>query len=326
MPILEKVLRRLSGRKPVSEIWDQPTPARHAGLHLTGEQDHIASARATLQRALLLEKRDPVAIHKVWSKARAQLRDYVLNDDFRSFLQHPVCRQTFFRTGWGAPQEYELDCLQGSQFGHDLLQSIADPLIGAPEMSPRLPRISTNMLGMMYYLLRVKKLYENRWPDRVVEVGGGYGAFSYLFCLQKPNAAYAIIDLPEMLALQHYFLSSAFPERTIHLASSSDVMLREGHTSLIPVSVLEDCHMETDFLFSTFAISEMPRQLQSQFENHQFWGARKLFLTGQLRTETPEFGWVPHGEVVGAVMEHYNRIAIERFHIGQNYILQAEQT
>jgi putative sugar O-methyltransferase len=297
----------------------QPSPSRAL------EQDRLRHARGMLQRALVVEKQLPASVHKEWRKARGELRDYIFNKDFSSFLQHPICRHMFFRTGWSPAQEYELHHLQASEFGSYLLQNVADPVVGQPEMSPRLPNVSTNMLGMMYYLLRVKRLYENGWPHRVTEVGGGYGAFGYLFCLQNPTVAYAIVDLPEMLAFQHYFLSLALPQRKIQLATSAEINLVEGGTTLIPVSLVSDCHFETDLCFSTFALSEMPRRLQLQIEKQKFWNAKTLFLAGQLRTEAPQFEWVAHGEVVGAVMEQYKHVMIERFHIGNSYLLQAQR-
>jgi hypothetical protein len=43
------------------------------------------------------------------------------------------------------------------------------------------------MLGMMHYLLRVMAaFYEDHWPERGIELGVGYGVFSYIFCLTNP--------------------------------------------------------------------------------------------------------------------------------------------
>src|ERR1035441_4291692 len=156
-------------------------------LTATLQQDHLKSARTVLRAALTVEKRHGVTVHKEWVKAREQLRDYILNQNLDSFLQHSMCRRMFFRTGWGPAQEYELHYIGASEFGRRLLREVADPSVGQPEMSPCLPKLSANMLGMMYYLLRVKRWYENELPRRVIEVGGGYGAFSYLFCLQNPT-------------------------------------------------------------------------------------------------------------------------------------------
>jgi putative sugar O-methyltransferase len=321
------VMRGLAKLKSfVANASEHPASTGLPSLPAILERDDLTSARTTLQKALAVEKRYPVTVHKEWTKARAKLREYILTQDFSNFLQHPICRHVFFRTEWGPGQDYELRCLQASEFGCYLLKEITDPMIGDPDMSPRLPRISTNMLGMMYYLLRLRSMCRNGWPSQIVEVGGGYGAFSYLFCLQNPSAAYAIVDLPEMLSLQSYFLSQALPDRKIQLATSANINLHEGETKLIPVSLVENCHFEVDLFFSTFAMSEMPRRLQSWFENRKFWNARKLFLAGQLRAEAPEAGWVPHTEIVGAVMEQYDEILIERFHLGMNYLLQAHRT
>ncbi len=232
---------------------------------------------------------------------------------------------SFFRSGWGPGQDYEVSELLASEWGRRLLKNFIEPTIGKCEMSPKLPNASSNMLGMMYYLLRLREIYGDTWPRSVIEIGGGYGAFSYLFCLESQNSAYGIVDLPEMLALQHYFLSLALPDRVVRLATPENFHLREGQITLVPVSLVGKCRLKADLFFSTFAFSEMPRKLQTIFEEQNFFVARTIFLTGQLSEEAPEVGWVPHSELAGCIMRHFTDIRIERFHIGKNYLLEAKR-
>ena len=83
-------------------------------------------------------------------------------------------------------------------------------------MSGRIPGLSTNLLGMLYYLMRVRNTApDHQLPSRTIELGGGYGAFAYAYCRSKPDVSYAIIDLPEMLSIQQYFLTQALPGHQI---------------------------------------------------------------------------------------------------------------
>jgi len=128
-----------------------------------------------------------------------------------------------------------------------------------------------------------------------------------------------------MLALQHYFLSLALPDRVVRLAMPENLRLCEGEITLVPVSLVGTCPLQADLVFSTFAFSEMPRALQMVFEEQNFFEARTLFLTGQLSEEAPEVGWAHHSELAGSIMQHFTDIRIERFHIGKNYLLAAKR-
>jgi putative sugar O-methyltransferase len=289
------------------------------------QQEQLERSRNVLQQALDMEKKHPIAVHGEWERARLSLREYILRQDFDSFLQHPVCRTMFFRTGWGAGQDHEVSALLASKWGRKLVEDFIEPPIGKPDTSPKLANVSVNMLGMMYYLLRLRLMYGHDWPRSVIEVGGGYGAFSYLFCHEGKNTAYGIVDLPEMLALQHYFLSLVLPDRVVRLATAENVRLCEGEIILVPVSLVGKCHLQADLFFSTFGFSEMPRALQIVFEKQNFFEARTIFVTGQLSDEAPELGWVPHSELAGSIMRHFAEIRIERFHIGKNYLLEAKR-
>ena len=47
------------------------------------------------------------------------------------------------------------------------------------------------------------------------EIGAGYGGLPTKICNNIPNARYVIIDLPEVNAIQTYYLSKVFPKDTI---------------------------------------------------------------------------------------------------------------
>ena len=90
---------------------------------------------------------------------------------------------------------------------------------------------------------------------------------------------------------------------------------------LIPVGLVGSITLEADLFFSTFGFSEMPRELQTRIEKSNYFGARQIFLAGQLASEFPQIELVDHGKVIGAAMQRFNDLRVERFHSGDNYLL-----
>ena len=282
----------------------------------------VAEARDVLLRALAVEDRHPVTPHPYWERRRMELRRHMLNEDFSGFLAHPVVMDAFFRYGWGPAQDLELGCLRDSPLGRRVLDGLADPPVGRPWFDERLPEVSANMLGQAYYMLYLERLlWGLGWPERVVEVGGGYGAFSWLYCQQSRSAAYALVDLPEMLALQHYFLSSALPGREIRLASSADDSPGAGETLLVPTGLALSCPLRADLFFSTFAFAEMSRREQEAVEELGFWGAGSLLLAGG---ESGPEGFVTRTEATAAAGRQFDDVVVEPFYTEGCYVLTAK--
>jgi putative sugar O-methyltransferase len=285
------------------------------------ESYQLEAARDILRRGLRHEQSEPVPVHAIWSAARLELRNYILDNDWRDFLSHPVCKQMFFRGRWGAGQDQELAALSASEFGSTLLETHCDPAAGVPRLSEKLPGLSTNMLGMLYYLQRVAEQCEGKLPQRIVEIGGGYGAFALAYMKQNPSASYVVVDLPEMLAIQHYFLTLALPERRVTLAGGPDSQPEPGQILLLPSTRLSEMSLSCDLLFSTFGFSELPRELQRRIEATGYFNASRIFLAGQFAAEFPDLNLVHHDEVVGAARKRFSHVHIERFHAGNNYLL-----
>ena len=285
----------------------------------------LADSRSVLRRALAVEARYPSAPHPFWERRRAELRGYLLRENFAGFLSHPTVRDTFYRYGWCSTQDHELGRLRDSALGRAVLETAADPPIGGPQFEGQLPGVSSNTLGQAYYMLYVEKLLWGRgWPGRVVEVGGGYGAFSRLYCLQSPEAAYAIVDLPEMLALQHYFLTASLPGRAVRLAEAPDDSPAAGETLLVPTGLAPRCPLGAELFFSTFAFAEMSRGEQEAVEGIGFWGADSLLLAGG-ESGGPE-GVVPQAEATAAIRRQFPAAAVEPLHIDNCYVLTARKS
>lgn len=290
------------------------------------ETYQLEAARKVLRRGVRLEQTNAVPVHPIWSEARSTLRSYLEEEDWRDFLSHPVCRQMFFRGRWGAGQDKELAALSADVFGQMLLDTQRDPAAGAPRLSHVLPELSTNMLGMFYYLMRVRKACDDALPRSVIEIGGGYGAFAWAFMKQNPQAAYIIVDLPEMLAIQHYFLTLSLPQSQIIFADTANAQPMPGRVLLLPAARLHESALSCDLLFSTFGFSELPREFQARIEATGYFGASRIFLAGQFASELPHLHLVHHDQVLRAARRRFNRVNVERFHTGDNYLLIGSQS
>lgn len=277
-----------------------------------------------LARARAVEQAHPFPVHREWEAERQELRAFVQAGALERFLQHPVCKRQFVRCGFGPGQQYELETLQRDALGRELLVRARDPDVGGPNADTPVPGLSANALGMAYYLWRLRRWFPDGLPRRVVEVGAGFGALARLYALEAPEASYTILDLPEMLELQHFYLQRTLGPGRVAFADAPPVQARPGVITLVPAPLLREVG-PTDLLLSTFAFSELPREAQRAVDGLDYFQARRIFLTGQLATERPSLEWVGHAEVLGPIVQRFQRVSVERFHLGDNYLLQAER-
>lgn len=277
-----------------------------------------------LARARAVELAHPFPVHREWEAERQELRAFVQAGALEQFLRHPVCTRQFVRGGFGPGQRFELETLQRDALGRELLARAADPDVGGPSADTPVPGLSANSLGMAYYLWRLRRWFPDGLPRRVVEMGAGFGALARLYALEAPEASYTILDLPEMLELQHFYLERTLGPGRVAFADAPPVAARPGVVTLVPAPLLREVGA-ADLFLSTFAFSELPREAQRQVDGLDYFGARRIFLAGQLATERPSLEWVGHAEVIGPIVQRFQRVAVERFHLGDNYLLQAER-
>lgn len=103
----------------------------------------------------------------------------------------------------------------------------------------------------------------------VVEIGGGYGNFANKFkCLRK-SSKYVIIDLPEVLLLQHYYLSNMNNKyKIINLIDNSiDVNIEneEFDFLLIPFNIYQKYNFKFDIIINKRSLGEMPRDILNNY-------------------------------------------------------------
>ena len=109
----------------------------------------------------------------------------------------------------------------------------------------------------------------NSKTNIVLEIGGGYGNFANKFKNLRKLSKYVIIDLPEVLLLQHYYLSEMNKNyKIINLIDTSidiDIETTEFDFLLIPFNIYQKYNFKFDIIINKRSIGEMPRDVLNNY-------------------------------------------------------------
>ena len=264
-------------------------------------------------------------VHPVWKQQLDTLGALISDGIPDNFLYHPICLEMFVRAGWQKQQQYELDYLEN--LDHDLKEkifSIKETDVGILHRTCPGHDISINTLGMLWYCARIAE-HLSRNHSSIVEFGGGFGSFARVYNLFAENPlTYTIIDLPEMLALQLYYLGLSLGDESVVAHRDTSEPLVQGKINLYPVYGLEQLNISADLFVSTFALSETPGFTQEMVcSTRKFFGASDVYITGQLETERSELSWQKPQTIVLTALHRFRHLELNHFHIGDNYELMA---
>jgi GT2 family glycosyltransferase/cytochrome c-type biogenesis protein CcmH/NrfG len=266
-------------------------------------------------------------VHPVWIKQLTTLGKMITAGLPNNFLLHPICLEMFVRVGWNPQQEYELAYIESlNDKLRNNIYSLKESSIGQPPYDCKKLNISVNTLGMLWYYARISELLTDS-PSSIIEFGGGFGSLSRIFKTLNDNAmTYTIIDLPEMLSLQYYYLSASLGQDAVAAHISPEEKAVPGKINLFPVYGIENLNIPSDLFISTFALSETPEITQKLIcTNKNFYNAPCIYITGQLIGERKELSWQTPNTIVMSALHLRKHTAMNRFHIGNNYELMASQ-
>ncbi len=158
----------------------------------------------------------------VWEQKRARLRELLLHGDPSEFLRWDPVRTTMVKRG-RAPVAHELRHLRRRRdWTTRWRPALRESTVGRPRPFHLHPRSSGNLIHQAYHLCRFEEVTGLSLPTLpyVVEFGGGYGSLCRLFHQMGFAGTYVIFDLPEVSALQRFFLRSlgltALEARDVH--------------------------------------------------------------------------------------------------------------
>lgn len=195
-----------------------------------------------------------------WLMVRRDLRRRILNDDPRRFLQWDVIRRTMF-VGNARYIKDELTALRASAaWSKRWKPALREDAIGLPERSLYYLRSSGNLIHHAYSLYRFEQ-ESGRTMDqfkRIVEFGGGYGSLCRLIHRLGFRGEYVIFDLPELSALQQYFLQS------VGLPLDDGFIRKSGVRCISDLKTLHQIIASSPdwFFIALWSISETPETLR----------------------------------------------------------------
>jgi len=189
----------------------------------------------------------------------------IKNIDFENFLRNDVVKCTmFFNNMETNLKEYSFI---KEIFDIKLIENVSKiSEIGNPD-TIKVDNfiLNGNIIHHLYHLARYKKTTEKMVGKNILEWGGGYGNMSAIINIIKDVENYTIIDLPELISLQCYFLTKIFGEENVGIMENKKI-------NLVPLSNIEDIDYTIfDSFISNWALSE------SDIFYHDFCEKNNLF-------------------------------------------------
>lgn len=198
-----------------------------------------------------------------WQNSVDNLRHHILNDDPRKFLQWKEVSSTMVFSG----SEHELSSLKKDNWPY-WKEIIEDNYFGMPPLFKYCWGSSGNYIHLAYHFQKLLAEF-NLKIDKlktIIEFGGGYGAMALLSYRQGFKGRYLIFDLPEFLALQKYYLSSA-NETKLLPSNNSNISFFSKQEDL--TNSLKDTP-GIDLFIAMWSISESPLKLREELLENIF--------------------------------------------------------
>ncbi|BDC34784.1 hypothetical protein Noda2021_07420 [Candidatus Dependentiae bacterium Noda2021] len=254
--------------------------------------------------------------HDIWKSTKAEIKTILLGSTDRYFARHYCVWNTMVRRGMSPVQAYEIlflkDCISPST--KSLLARYHEPDFLGLEKTCREFNCSTNALGHLFYAAKVFEQWPHETIQSIVELGSGYGNLASMFKQIKPEATIFLIDLPELLALQYFFLK-ATQDAPVIMHSRVPEKFEESAIHLIPVYLLPQLTLKADLFISTFALSESSAYTQEMVVAKKFFDAQYCYISGQLHGWGNEFKFVNHAPITDAVRNCYAHVQCQPHHV-----------
>lgn len=266
-------------------------------------------------------------VHPLWEDARRGFAELVLGGVPPDFLSHQLVRHMLYRTGFGELEQIELDYLEAAPAAlRRRCLAYREPWAGAPARDGRRPFAgSVSALNKLYYFVRIAERIPLERVRTIVDFGGGYGLMCHVLQeLVQPRPTVAIVDLPELLALQYVVLETAAAGPVV-AHTVPPVELRPGAANLVPVQLLSGSGITCDLFVSTFALSETTPALQRVVAASGFLGASSLYVTGQETTAElwQQYGLSEMSLVLESARRRYTDVRLEPFPVVSAWELTA---
>jgi hypothetical protein len=226
----------------------------------------VARLRRDAALAVAPQAGNGIVADPLWDAKRRELRHFLAAENPDRFMRWPPVRTTMVKRGH-RPVSVELRHMRRrADWRTRWRPALQEMTLGAPRPFPRLPTSSANALHLAYHLCRFEEVTGIRADATtfVLEFGGGYGGLCRLVHRLGFRGRYVIFDLPELGALQRFYLGHV----PIPVGTRAD---GQPHAGVVTVSALDDLArvLETrppgsGLFIATWSLGETPLALRDQ--------------------------------------------------------------
>lgn len=202
----------------------------------------------------------------IWTRNRIAIREQILHDDPRRFLNWVVIKNTMFfsNTPYIKPA---FESLRASgRWQSRWREATLESKIGLPLEFPDYPQSSGNLIHQAYNFSQFEEYSEKSIEEfeTIVEFGGGYGSTCRLAHKLGFSGRYFIFDLPELSALQRFYLKL----NGVSVADEGSSETAQG--GVVCLSSLDELAAglkgrTIDLFIANWSLSETPLELRNQF-------------------------------------------------------------
>ena len=197
-----------------------------------------------------------------WADNMNKLRDLVLREDPRKFLQWGIVAHTMFIV-YAPYIAKELRHLKHRQdWDARWKKALLESPIGYPTPYIFYPKSSANLIHHAYHVARFEETIGRRIDsmDFIFEFGGGYGSMYRLIHNLGFRGKYIIFDLPPFSALQRYYLRSlGFPVCSLSdFANMKDTITCTSDLESLKGLLSDGSSLGNSLMIATWSLSETP--------------------------------------------------------------------
>ncbi len=231
----------------------------------------------------------------------------------KSFLE-TMLRQQFLVT-----QQIELNYLNYflSPKNKSLVSKFEDSSFGGISFDCSERKCSVNTLGQLFYFAKIIEQKDYESIGSIVEFGSGYGCLCRITKMLLPNTTYIMIDLPEFLAIQSFYLNMTLDNAEIIVHYTVPQSYKPGAIHLIPVFLLEDLDIRADVFISPFTLPECSSITQQLVIEKEFFNASLCYATGLIdkRGTADQYGVLSNYDMVArGIKKLYTHSYYKPFH------------
>ena len=203
----------------------------------------------------------------LWTRHRINLRQQILKDDPRRFLNWAVIKNTMFFTNTPFITPAFDSLRANSQWESRWKNALLESKVGLPLKFEAYPESSGNLVHHAYHLSQFEAHSGKAIEElkTIVEFGGGYGSTCRLAHRLGFKGRYFIFDLPEFSALQRFYL------RLNGIAAPDESQRAQDERSgVVCLSSLDELAsllkaQAIDLFIANWSLSETPLEVREQF-------------------------------------------------------------